>query len=232
MQKDAALIESVRRGERLALRVTHYDDRDFTGFTVASPDRPGLFSTITGVLAASGMNIVGARISTSSDGIALDSFRISHLDRREIVRDDERWRRVRRLLEDVLDGRKMLAEVLSQASRPGWLKAPRRRAAPHGVDVDNTTSDEFTIIDVYGLDRVGLLHDIARSLFELGLEVHLAKISTAVDQVLDVFYVTEADGSKSRRTDEIRRTLEPLVARASLGAESDEASRETSAAED
>lgn len=210
--KDALLLERVRGGEELSLRVTHYDDREFTGFTVATRDRPGLFSTITGVLAASGMNIVGARISTSTDGIAVDSFRISHMERREIVLDDDRWQRVRQLLEDVLAERKEIDGVLARARKPGLLDTRKPRPTAHGVGVDDTSSEEFTIVDVFGRDRVGLLHDIARTLFEFGIEIHLAKISTAVDQVLDVFYVTETDGSKTLRGEEIRAALEPVVA--------------------
>lgn len=210
--KDAALVAQAREEGGVAVRVTHYDDREFTGFTVATKDRPGLFSTITGVLAATGMNIVGARISTSTDGIAVDSFRISHLERREIVVDDERWERVARLLSDVLDGTKELDEAVARAKRPGLLDTTRKpRVSAYGVGVDNDTADDFTIIDVFGRDRVGLLHDIAKALFELGLEIHLAKISTAVDQVLDVFYVTESDGRKCVREDEIRAVLEPVV---------------------
>jgi len=210
--KDALLVESVRRGDALAVRVAHYHERDFTGFTVATRDRPGLFSTITGVLAASGMNIVGARISTATDGIAVDSFRISHMERREIVIDDTRWQRVRKLLGDVLDGRQSLGDVLARTRRPGLLDARKPRPAAHGVGVDVSSSEEFTIIDVFGRDRIGLLHDIARVLYGLGIDVHFAKISTAVDQVLDVFYVTEPNGSKSDRGEEIRRALEPVVA--------------------
>lgn len=219
--KDAALVEEARASGDLAVRVTHYDDREFTGFTVACRDRPGLFSVITGVLAASGMNIVGARVSTSADGIAVDSFRISHLDRREIVVDDERWERVRRLLKDVLEDKTALDEVVAKAKRPGLLDGGRKpRPTAYGVGVDNQTSDGFTIIDVYGRDRVGLLHDIARTMHELRLEIHLAKISTAVDQVLDVFYVTETDGTKCRREDEVRAALEIVVRPEADGGES------------
>lgn len=210
--KDAALLAKARAEGELALRVTHYHDREFTGFTVATRDHPGLFATITGVLAASGMNIVGARISTSTDGIAVDSFRISHLDRREIVVDDERWERVETLLRDVLAGRTELSEVVDRAKKPSLLDVRKARPSPHGVGVDNSTADDFTIIDVFGRDRVGLLHDIAKALFELRLHIHLAKISTAVDQVLDVFYVTELQGGKCHREDEIRAALEAVVA--------------------
>src|SRR4030095_9393518 len=45
-------------------------------------------------------------------------------------------------------------------------------------------------------DQVGVLCAIATALYHLGLSIHLAKISTSVDRVLDVFYVTDEDGRK------------------------------------
>ncbi len=67
---------------------------------------------------------------------------------------------------------------------------------PTNVEVDNAVSDHFTVLDVYTQDRVGVLFAITSTLFHLGLSIHLAKITTNVDQVLDVFYVTDAAGQK------------------------------------
>ena len=67
---------------------------------------------------------------------------------------------------------------------------------PTEVKIDNETSDKFTIIDVFTDDRQGLLWVIARTLFELDLSIHAARIATRLDQVVDVFYVTESQGGK------------------------------------
>ena len=194
-------------GEDPVTSVEHRPENEFSEFTVVTRDRPGLFATITGVLAASGMNIVAARIATSSRGVVVDAFRVSHLERREIALDDERWQRVRDLLDDVLAGRRDLAGILARTEKPGILD--RRRVRPMAVQVvvDNQVSDAHTVLEIYARDRVGLLHRIASVLLALGLDVHLALITTNVDQVLDVFYVNEADGRKSERIDEIRSAL-------------------------
>jgi len=67
---------------------------------------------------------------------------------------------------------------------------------PTRVEIDNTVSREHTVLDVYTGDRVGLLFTITNCLYHLWLEIHLAKITTMVDQVLDVFYVTDHQGRK------------------------------------
>ena len=79
------------------------------------------------------------------------------------------------------------------------------------VGVDEDASDEYAIVDVFGPDRIGLLHDIARAFQDLRLDIHLAKVSTSLNQVLDVFYVTESDGTKPRRAEEIRGVLIPIL---------------------
>ena len=64
------------------------------------------------------------------------------------------------------------------------------------VEIDNAVSRDATVLDVYTGDRVGLLFTITNCLYHLWLEIHLAKITTMVDQVLDVFYVTDGEGYK------------------------------------
>ena len=63
---------------------------------------------------------------------------------------------------------------------------------PTKVKIDNDSSDNSTIIEVFTSDRQGLLYVITRTIFDLGLSVSVAKIATSLDQVLDVFYVTES----------------------------------------
>ena len=82
------------------------------------------------------------------------------------------------------------------------------------MNIDNSTSGRFTIIDIFTHDRAGLLYAITRTLFELGLSVGRAKIGTFLDQVVDVFYVTDQQDRKikdERRLEEIRRRLLEVV---------------------
>ena len=81
---------------------------------------------------------------------------------------------------------------------------------PTQVRIDNNTSEKYTIVDVFTFDRMGLLYTIARTLYELELSVGVARIGTYLDQVVDVFYVTDQGGAKivdEDRLGEIRRRL-------------------------
>ena len=55
----------------------------------------------------------------------------------------------------------------------------------------------YTIVEIFTEDRIGVLFTITYTLHRLGLSIHVAKISTNVDQVADVFYVTTSAGKKS-----------------------------------
>ena len=81
---------------------------------------------------------------------------------------------------------------------------------PTRVTVDNDSSDRFSIVTVFAYDRLGLLYSITRTLFELGLRVHLARVGTYLDQVVDVFYVADSEGRKiddAGRREEIKTAL-------------------------
>ena len=74
--------------------------------------------------------------------------------------------------------------------KPKTLKMPNR------IVVDNTTSSFFTIVEVFTYDFPGLLFSITDALFRCKLDIWIAKISTKIDQVVDVFYVRDFDGQK------------------------------------
>jgi [protein-PII] uridylyltransferase len=202
-------------GERpaVATNLMHFGDRAYSEFAVCTRDRPGLFAMLSGVLAAHGMNILAARITTSRDGVALDAFRISHAEG-DTVLDEERWARVDATLAGVLGGAIDLEELVRRSQRPSILSRRPRRPVQTTVEIDNAVSRDYTVLDVFTGDRVGLLFTITNCLYHLWLEIHLAKITTMVDQVLDVFYVTDNEGRKiedAPRLDAIRSALEQAL---------------------
>ncbi len=73
---------------------------------------------------------------------------------------------------------------------------PGERRTPLTVSIDNDASNFFTVIEVGASDRVGLLYDITRTLSELELDVHLAKVATYTGRVIDALYVRDAWGRK------------------------------------
>ncbi len=183
--------------------VVHFPERGFSEFTVCTRDLPGAFVRITGVLLAHGLNVIGARIVTSSDGVALDVFRIDHQGSAEVAMDPEVWTRAREGLQGVLEGRVdvdiLVAEVRAASERSIATRQVRRMITR--VEIDNDVSKTYTVIDLYTSDRLGVLFTVVNCIYHLGMIIHLAKITTQVDRVLDVFYVTDAEGRKITSAD-------------------------------
>jgi len=182
-------------GEQAEVAIEHFPERDCSSVVICYVDRPGLFASITGVLAALSFDILNARIFTSSDGRILDVFRISHHGRPELVMAEQKWEKFRLVLNGVLDGKIDVATLVG-SSKPSLLLVKRAPKVSTVVNIDNDASDDFTIVEVFTEDRIGVLFTIAYSLHQLGLSIHVAKISTNVDQVADVFYVTDQNGGK------------------------------------
>jgi [protein-PII] uridylyltransferase len=64
------------------------------------------------------------------------------------------------------------------------------------VDIRNALSNRFSVIEVEGLDRPGLLSEITGALSDLSLDIASAHITTFGEKVIDTFYVTDLTGQK------------------------------------
>lgn len=202
--------------------VEHFPERGFTEFTICALDRLGLFRDMVGALSAHGLNILSVRLVTTTTGWALDVFRVEHrpaeppgepVGRGEREEAADVWSSVAGTLEGIftadLDAAELVRKLLTGRARRVGDRAAARRGATR-VEIDNRQSRDFTVLDVYAGDRPGLLFLIADAISGLGLDIHLAKISTHLTAVLDVFYVTDAGRQKIEdpaRLDEIRRTI-------------------------
>jgi [protein-PII] uridylyltransferase len=194
--------------------VEHFPERDCSSLVVCTRDRPGLFAAITGVLTALNLNILNARIFTSNDGRILDIFRISHAGRAELVMAEAKWARFRANLDSVLAGDIDVARLVAGSQR-GTLLQRRVPKVSTAIQIDTEASEQFNIVEVFTDDRIGVLFDIAHALHQLGLSIHVAKISTNVDQVADVFYVADQSGAKVTdpvRLEQIKESLHQRLA--------------------
>ncbi len=124
--------------------------------------------------------------------------------------DEDRWRKFRSTLRKSVEGR--LSLEYRVAEKRGYYPAPRA-GIPTKVTVDNRASDFFTIIEVATADRIGLLFDITRTLTDLQLDVHIAKVATYGDRVIDAFYVRDVVGRKIEDADHEREIVTALRAR-------------------
>lgn len=170
--------------------------------TLTAPDRPGLLATIAGVLAAHRIDIQHAEVfSTPKEtqldwiaGRALDVFEVRGPEGGAVERD--RWISARADLRRVLTGEEALSDLMARRLRASTLPSKPLPALKTKVVIDNVSARTHSVIDVFTADRVGLLHTLAKTLFDLGLTVDLARISTEGHRALDAFYVRTSDGQR------------------------------------
>jgi [protein-PII] uridylyltransferase len=180
-------------GKSLATCVSFPAARGVTELTVLAPDHPWLLSIIAGACAVAGANIVDAQIFTTTDGRALDTIAVS----REFERDEDEARRAARItgtIEKALRGDVRLPEVV--AKRAGSKGRLRAFALLPEVSINNSWSSRYTMVEVAGLDRPGLLFELTTTLSKLNLNIASAHVATFGERVVDVFYVTDLFGAK------------------------------------
>jgi [protein-PII] uridylyltransferase len=167
---------------------------------------PGIFHKLTGGLSSQGLQILSADINTLADGLVLDRFRVQDPDFTDEPSPERQAEIERRLTAMVKADQPPAFRRIWNASS----KAGPSMTLPTQVRLDNNTSERFTVVDVFASDRMGLLYTITRTLFECGLSVAVAKIGTYLDQVVDVFYVTDQAGRRiedEERLEQIRLQL-------------------------
>ena len=168
----------------------------FEGITEVSfytPDHPRLLSLIAGACTMQDASIIGAQIFSTRDGRAIDTFRL----RRSFTSDEDEKVRATRIIDTVkqlLQGKRTVLIDLGKESRHNKRLKPF--ALPAQVVVSNAISEKFTVIEVSGLDRIGLLYALTREISDLNLTIGSAHIGTYGEKAVDVFYVTDLTGQK------------------------------------
>ena len=160
--------------------------------TVVSPDRPGTFSRVAGVLALHGLGVLGAQAHSDEQGMAASQFRVIVPSHGPIE-----WQPIVQNLTRALNGE--LAIEARMAERAKTYRRKRRSAgelAPPRVTFFDEASSNATVIEVRAPDQHGILHRVTKAMAEVGLDIRHATVQTIGDEVVDAFYVRTSGGSK------------------------------------
>jgi [protein-PII] uridylyltransferase len=200
-------IEMARSVERELLLVEWKVEKEIQAkVTICTKDRYGLFSKITGSMFLNRLNILEAQIHTWENGIALDTFWVE-----DATKDIERrLQQFKNDLEEILSGKVQLKELLSKRKESNGIKQKVIPRVPEEVKVNNKDSDFYSIVEVIGQDRLGILYDITQALTDHGCNIHFARISTLGNRIVDVFYVQDEWGEKieeKQKTDHLKQIL-------------------------
>ena len=193
------------RGE---IRLGAREQGPYADVTLVAPDRPGLIAVVAGVLALHNLTVLDGRFFTRADGCALQTLAVSDALARPIGSD--RWDALRRDVARALDGSFALHQRLVEKRHA--YRRQRRDVPMSDVRIVRDASSEYTVVEVHASDRVGLLYTIATCLFELRVDIHLAKLETQGHRVVDTFYLRELGGLPLNGAERLRELHSALLA--------------------
>jgi [protein-PII] uridylyltransferase len=185
---------------------------DVVEYTIAAKSHSlaGCFHRITGVLSSQQNSILSVEIIELPNGHVLDRFFVTDLASNQeppTHRLNDIQEQINHSIQEQKASKPSFPVVWSGTSE---VTAAELNPLPAKVNLDNVTAEKYTIVTVFSYDRIGLLYKITKALYDLKCEIHLAKIGTYIDQVVDVFYVTDRENNKidsKERLDNIRETL-------------------------
>jgi len=159
---------------------------------IYAPDREGLFARICGYFERANFTIVEAKIHTTRDGFALDTFMImgegSGLHYRDMISMIEKE------LAEQVDSQAPLAPP-----RGGRIsRRVRHFPVSPSVDLRPDERGTYNVLSIVASDRPGLLYGIARLLAGYGISLQSAKINTLGDRAEDVFLISGAALANSK----------------------------------
>ncbi|HXO99779.1 MAG TPA: ACT domain-containing protein, partial [Luteibacter sp.] len=177
----AAIVRA--HGATPLVEVHPFSVRGSTELFIYTPDRDGLFATVTAVLDRLRFSVVEARVLVSRTGKALDTFLLLESDSQapaSLQRAEE-----------------LRARMLRALEQPAGQGPSKRSLSRHLRHFQMTPRIEFvdagdrTQLALVCTDRPGLLAAVAQALAEAQVRVHDARIATFGERVEDFFQLTD-----------------------------------------
>jgi [protein-PII] uridylyltransferase len=191
-------------------------NRSLTVVNVVTWDRAGLFYKLAGGFSVAGLNILGAKVISRSDHIAIDTFYIVEPGR-GVVQNQVAMETFARTVEAALiQNKDLFPDILAQAqkissSRYTTENNTLHTSFPPTVEVYHELAMLRTIVDIQARDQIGLLYRLAKTIYDHGFDITFARINTERGVALDTFYIESANHEPTEDTARLHALRDALA---------------------
>ncbi|MGD0509795.1 MAG: HD domain-containing protein, partial [Terriglobales bacterium] len=169
--------------------------RHWYELTLITTDRPFLFASVSGALAAWGMNIVKANAFSNAAGMVVDTFYFT--DRfRTLEMNLQEWERLKKSIAAVIKGEADVARMLRDRLKSEKTDSAKVKIATH-IEFDDNCSAHSTMVQVLTQDRPGLLYRMCSLVSKHECNIEIALIETEGQMAIDVLYLTSSGAKLS-----------------------------------
>jgi [protein-PII] uridylyltransferase len=175
-------------------------NRSLTVVNVVTWDRAGLFYKLAGAFSVAGLSILGAKVISRTDHIAIDTFYVVEPGRGPVQSASAQEKFAKTIEEALVANRDLLPDIMAQAKKIAatrYLSTQTGEALhssfPPTVDVYHELSMERTIVEVQARDQIGLLYRLAKTISDHSFDITFARIGTERGVAIDTFYIEGAN---------------------------------------
>ena len=162
--------------------------RHWYELTLITTDRPFLFASVSGALAAWGMNIVKANAFSNAASVVVDTFYFT--DRfRTLEMNLQEWERLKKSIAAVIKGEADVVRMLRDRLKSEKAHGTKVKIATQ-IEFDDSCSAHSTLVQVLTQDRPGLLYRMCSLVSKHECNIEIALIETEGQMAIDVLYLT------------------------------------------
>jgi [protein-PII] uridylyltransferase len=194
--------------KKLSWKLEKLTTAPVTRIILCTYDKPGLFSQMVGVLALNNITVLSTNISTLKNGMAFDVYEVTNpLDP---YSEKERWEKIYKEINLAVEDQFPLEDRIRKKVLATLGTEDHGKSHIRDVRIINDVSDFFTVIEVRSAAIIGLLYELAKAMYSLGLNIRFAKFGRDKEYMSGDFYVRDPLGQKifdEKRIEDIKKSI-------------------------
>ena len=195
-------------------------NRSLTVVNIVTWDRAGLFYKLAGAFSVAGLSILGAKVISRSDHIAIDTFYVVEPGRGVVQSAKAQEIFAKTVEESLVASKDLYPDIVTQAKKyamanryntPSGSEAVQS-SFPPTVDVYHELSMHRTIVEIQARDEIGLLFRLGKTISDHGFDITFARIGTERGIAIDTFYIESDNHEPTEDTNRLHALREALSA--------------------